>query len=205
MDRLAFRHAIARHMGETLTPSLCAAIECEASMPSAKYIDLAQFTPAVAGAFTIQAERFADVLPELHPLHEAHWTETEKHRAGLTLKPDYDAMAADERGGRLLQFTVRTGGRLVGHVRLYVMPSRHSDNLLACEDTLYIAPDHRGGILGLRLLRYAEDCLRRIGVREIQADSKLLNRADSLMRRMGYAPVALQFHKLLEAPAGCTT
>jgi hypothetical protein len=53
-------------------------------------------------------------------------------------------------------------------------------------------------MLGLRLMRYAEKCLRVIGVREISANSKLVNKADVLMRRMGYTAVATEFTKVFE-------
>jgi len=185
-------------MGQVLTPEICAAIEVEASVAPDLSIPLEQFEVVRVGEYLIQAERFRDVLPELQPLHEAHWLETEKHRQGLRLEPDYDAMAADERAGRLLQFTVRHTGALVGNLRLYVVQSRHTRNLLAVEDTLYISPAHRGGLLGLKLVRYAESCLVSIGVREIEADSKLINNADVLMRRRKFDAVAIKFHKIIK-------
>lgn len=199
MDRLTFRHAIASRIGQVLTPALCAAIEVEASQPVDRSIPLDQFESLLVGDYFIQAERFSDVLPELIPLHADHWKETEAHRHGLALAPNYPAMAADELSGNLLQFTVRHCGALVGGLRLYVHSSRHSNNLVATEDTLYIAPAHRKAMLGLRLLRYAENCLRQVGVREISANSKTLNNADVLLRRMKYKPTALQFHKILDA------
>ena len=198
MDRLTFRRAIAARIGQVLTPAICAEIEVEASAVADLSIPLEQFETVRVGDYVIQAERFAAVLPELRTLHEAHWLETEKHRQGLALEPDYDSMAADERMGRLLQFTVRHCGALVGNLRMYVVQSRHTRNLVAVEDTLYIAPSHRGGLLGLKLVRYAEQCLVQIGVREIEANSKLVNGADALMRRMRYEPVAIQFHKIIK-------
>lgn len=198
MDRLTFRHAIGARIGQVLTPELCAAIEMDASVLPDESIPLAQFEAEAVGDYVLHVERFAAVLPELKPLHESHWLETEKHRQGLELDPNYDAMAADDLAGRLLQFTVRHAGALVGNLRLYVFRSRHTRNLAATEDTLFIAPAHRKGMLGLQLLRYAERCLAQIGVREIEANSKLVNGADVLLRRMKYMPVAIQFHKIIK-------
>src|SRR5262249_33873566 len=120
------------------------------------------------------------------------------------LLPDYDSMSRADRAGGLLQFTVRYRGRIVGHCRMYLGRSSHSDNLIASEDTLYVDPAHRGAWLGMKLLRYVEQCLLQHAgdLIEIEANSKLANRADVLMRRMGYAPVATQFHKIVRrAPA----
>jgi GNAT superfamily N-acetyltransferase len=197
MDRLTFRHAIASRIGQTLTPALCAAIEVEASQMPDRSIALDQFESLRVGDYIIHAERFADVLPELIPLHAEHWKETEAHRHGLELAPNYDAMATDDRAGRLIQFTVRHCGALIGGLRMYVYESRHTNTLTASEDALYVSPTHRNGVLGLRLLRYAENCLAQIGVRSIEANSKLVNHADVLMRRMKYTPIATQFHKII--------
>lgn len=192
------RAVLARHVGQALTPALCHEIDQAARAQPDHSVDLAQFRPVVSGDATLQVERFEDLLQELEPLHQAHWLETEKHRHGLALNPNYPLLVSRERSGGLLQFTVRRQGVLVGHVRMYLGRSTHTSTLFAEEDTLFILPEHRGGLLVIALMRYAERCLRAIGVREIRADSKLLNKADVLMRRLGYTPVALKFHKIFE-------
>ncbi len=166
MDRLTFRRAIASRIGQVLTPVLCAAIEAEASVSTDLSIPLDQFPPAtVRGGYVLAVERFQAILPELEPLHQEHWLETEGHRHEIPLDPDYDAMAADDRAGRMLQFTVRYEGALVGGLRMYVLMSRHTKTLFAEEDTLFITRAHRGSLLALKLECYAEECLRRVGVR----------------------------------------
>lgn len=194
------RQAICRHLGEVLTPAVAAAIEVESAQMPDLSIDPAQFGPLLRDGLVFQAESLCEILNELHPLHQAHWMETEKHRHGLPLDPDYDAMLADEKAGRLIQFTVRTEVQreLVGNLRMYVGTSRHSGTKFSQEDTLYLAPKVRGGFAALTLMRFAERALLSIGVREIRADSKLMNNADTLMRRMGYEPVSIQFVKIFK-------
>jgi GNAT superfamily N-acetyltransferase len=198
MDPL--RRALADNLGKTITPELCVLLEAAAGRiaPDPTPIDLAQFEPYAHGDYVISVERFDSVLPELLPLHDLHWYETELHRHGLALKPNYQAMSAHDGAGNLLQFTVRHLGALVGNLRMFVLPSMHTDGRIAEEDTLFVHPDHRDGMLGLKLLRYAESCLRKIGVESIEANSKTLNNADVLLRRMGYTPVAIMFHKILK-------
>jgi GNAT superfamily N-acetyltransferase len=185
-------------LGGEVTPGLCEEIERAAWDQPEMAIDPAQFAPLGYGRFIVRVESFRAVLPELEELHRLHWLETEKHRHGLALAPDYDAMAARERAGRLLQFTVRAEGALVGHLRMYLAVSLHTQTIYAEEDTLFLLPQHRGGMLAIALMRYAETVLRIVGAREIRADSKLLNKADVLMKRLGYTPVALKFHKHFE-------
>lgn len=194
------RFALAHYLGQTLTPEAAAHVFSMATADIDAPIDLSQFAPLAVNDYTVQTERFADILGELHPMHERHWLETEKHRHGLLLNPDYPSLLLRERQGMLLQFTVRRGAELAGNLRMYLGTSVHTRTMLAEEDTLYIAPEHRGGLLlVLSLMRYAERCLRTLGVREIAVNSKLLNRADVLMRRLGYTAVALQFVKTFPA------
>lgn len=192
------RALLARHVGQPLTVELCQLIDATARAEPDLAIDVRQFEPQQAGDATLQVERFEALLEELEPLHAAHWQETEKHRHGLALRPNYALLLSRERSGGLLQFTARRGGQLVGHVRMYVQRSVHTSTLYAEEDTLFIRSSDRGGFLAVRLLRYVEQCLKQIGVKEIRADSKLVNKADVLMRRLGYRPVALKFHKFIE-------
>lgn len=192
------RKLLAEHVGQPLTSELCHLIDCVARYGPDNAIQLDQFKPEGYGGYTLSVERFGDLISELEPLHQAHWHETEKHRQGLALKPDYPLLLARERSGGLLQFTARDAAGIVGHVRMYLGKSTHTSTLFAEEDTLYIKPEHRGGFLVMALMRYAERCLRQVGVREIRADSKLLNKADVLMKRLGYTPVALKFHKFFE-------
>lgn len=193
------RAALVAHLGQPLTPEVAAAIEVMAHGRQDESIDPAQFAPQAYKTYTFQLERFRDIVAELHTLHEQHWQETERHRHGIGLNPDYPALLIDEQAGRMLQFTVRDAARtLVGNLRLYLAHSRHTRTLHATEDTLYIVPEHRGGFMAVAFLRYAEQCLRDLGVAEMRADSKLVNNADVLMRRMGYQPVAMQFVKILK-------
>jgi len=196
-DPYILRQAIGAHLGQVLTPDVAAGILAEALAAPDLSIDPLQFGMLFKGGLLFRAERMRDVLAELHPLHQAHWLETEKHRHGLPLAPDYDAMLADERAGRLVQFTARDERHeLVGNLRMYLGVSRHSGTKFATEDTLYLAPKARGGFTALALMRFAERALLSIGVREIRADSKLVNNAGALMRRMGYEPVATQYVKI---------
>lgn len=165
-------------------------------------IDIEQFQPIEHAGYTIEAVKLAHHYGELHELHRDHWQQTEKYRHGLALDVDYEAMRELERHGRLLQIVARREGAIVGHVRMYLGKSMHTSLLHATEDTLYLQPEHRGGFVAIRMMRYAERCLLALGVRSIEANSKLISQreggpgADVLMRRLGYQPCAIQFSKV---------
>ena len=195
------RSALRAHLGQVLTPEVAAAIEGAAPA----WVAPRRIDPASLGVVTtacghkIQAERLADILDEIHPLHVEHWAETERHRHGIPLNPDYPFMLEAEREGRMVQFTMRApDGALVGNLRMYIVLSRHTQTELAQEDTLFIKPAHRGGFDVLALIRFAEKSMASLGVREFRVNSKLVNRADVLMRRAGCTPVAIEFVKFLK-------
>lgn len=192
------RSLLAGSLGAVLTPELAAQIEVTAFANPDSPINVAQFPCVWVDPYTLVVQHFIDVADELAPLHEAHWRETEKHRHGLELRPDYAYIFERDRRGSLVQIVARNDDTsVIGHLRLYLNRSLHTSTLYAEEDTLYILPEHRGGKLAMRMLRYAESVLASIGVKEIRANSKLVNRADVLMRRMKYEPVALQFVKFI--------
>jgi hypothetical protein len=189
--------SLSRHAGATLTAEVARSVLDE-------LFPLAAHAPAAFGwqdykGYRFQAERFGEVLPELHPLHEQHYQETDKHRAGLALNPDYDSLIERERNGGLIQFTARTeAGELVANMRVIIGRSSHTQTLFCEEDTFYVVPAHRGGFMAVRLWQFVENAVRSIGVREIRFNSRLANRADQMARYLKYTPVAMQFVKIFD-------
>ena len=188
------RQVLSENIGKVLTPELACAVELAAVTP-AEPIRPESFGFVSYQGYEIRAERFADILPELHQLHVLHWNETEGYRHGLALNPDYLRYQAIERAGGLIQFTARKGGELVGNLRLFLSESLHTQTSLVTEDTIFLKPEHRGGLLAMAMLRFAEQVVVSLGAQEIRSNSKLVNRADVLMRRMKYQPFAIQFAK----------
>lgn len=192
--RQALCTVLAQFAGQPLTMEV--AQQIVGRLCPANPIDIAQFRPITHGDYVIAAERFADHLAELDVLHRAHWLETEKYRHGLALNPDYPSIAELERAGKVLQLTMRKAGALVGHLRLYIARSLHTQTLYAEEDSLFIDTASRGGFAVVALLRYAEACIWSLPqLEEIRVNSKLANRADVLMKRIGYQATALQHTK----------
>jgi hypothetical protein len=199
MDRLArFRQALVPHLGHTLTPELCAALEHAAFATPDERIDPGQFGINRCGSYAFAVESFAEVLPELHALHEAHFAETERYRGHLAMNPDYEVMKAEERAGTMVQITARQAGELVGHIRLYIRRGRHTQTLHALEDAMYLLPEARGGRTALRMVQYSERVLKALGVAEVRCSAKLSNGAARFLEGAGYKPVATELVKFLE-------
>lgn len=193
------KEALAGKLGSVLTPELAAEITLAAFDRDNRAVDPQAFPPQAFKALVFQVESFRDVLPELEPLHAAHYAETEKHLAGVPMAPDYDYMAERERLGALLQFTARDGvGRLVGNLRVYLGSSLHTGCRFAQEDTIYMTPEARTPGAADAFMDYAEGVLLQIGVTEARADTKLVNHAGRWLGRRGYRHVANKYIKLLK-------
>jgi hypothetical protein len=191
------RLALAQNLGKQLTPEVAAEIELAAVDREDRSHNPEKFGARTYKGLTFRSERFSEILDELHVLHEQHFAETEVHRLGFGLDPNYEYMADMERRGNMIQFTARNeDGKLVGNIRMYVNQSLHTGTLYANEDTLYIVPEYRQGFTAVRFMQYVEDCLRAIGVREVRTDSKTINKAHRLVEYMGYKHVANKYVKV---------
>lgn len=186
---------LAANVGKMLTLELAQSMAREICATPDKSIDPNQFPPAEYKGYILAMERFSDILPELHRLHERHYAEVDT--SGIPMNPDYAAAKTDEYEGRLMQFTARVKetGELVANMRVYLCMSRHTQTLFAQEDTFYVVPEHRGGFMAVRLWQFTEKCVIQAGAREISFDSKTLNHADAMARYLKYQPVSIKFSK----------
>ena len=161
-------------------------------------IDPKRFGTQKCGTMTFQAEHLANILEEIHPLHVAHWHETEGYQKGIDLDMDYPAILEDEWAGRMVQFTARCDGKLVGNLRVYLSRSRHTKRPFAVEDTLFMLPEYRKGRSGLRFMQFAENGLREMGCRELRVTTKMVNKVHLLLEFMGFQRVAYELVKYLK-------
>lgn len=154
--------------------------------------------------YTFGVERYADIWDEIYPLFEMHYEEMAKRQkdAGRTvapLNPNKDAYIAFNDDGRLVLFTVRIDGELVGYSGVYVMPSMHSGELIAREDAIFVRPDHRNGI-GKKLTKKILASLGAAGVKSATMTAAADPRAALMWQRMGFKPTAMQMTYDFEGP-----
>lgn len=193
-EQLCF--ALAKHADQVLTQDVARAI-LDDIFPDLSYAP-EQFGRMDYAKYSIQAERFADVLPELERLHAEQWAETERARINVALDPDYKHMAESERSGQLIQFTARDSvtWELVANMRIYLFHDLHAKQFCCREDTFFVFPKHRGSFLAVRLWQFVEKAAVSLGVREVRFSSKLVNKADRMARYLKYTPVGTEFIKV---------
>src|SRR5687768_793162 len=199
MNRVLFS-ILDASMGREITPSLALDIIRAASMlePLISGEHIEQIAPLEHEGFIFSVEKMDATEGEMRALHKAHWDETEAHRHGLTLNPDYTTFIRYERAGRYILFTIRHEGKLVGNCAMYLDRSTHTQTLIATEDTLYLLPEARKGNVAKHFIAYCESALKHLGVKEITVTVKTVTRARLFFQRLGYRHVENGLTKILE-------
>lgn len=197
MNVAALELALANNIGNTLTPELAVGLLHAAQQTQDRRIDVHGFAPLEYVDYVISCEYLETALEQVKPLHRKHWEETEKYRHNIPLNPDYEYMVNAERQGRFMLFTVRSANNLVGNCMMYLSRSTHTQELVAEEDTIFIDPAHRIGRVGIKFIKYVEDVMQQLGVKEIRVTVKTVNRVGDLLQALGYSHTANQLVKVL--------
>ena len=166
---------------------------------------------------TITTETFSQVSAEAEQLAAAHWDEVEAALHGAQrYSLDHERYASLERLGMLHISAARglpnadqgapsdtSSAPLAGYAAFTLVACPHRPQTrLAALDGLYLAPEARGGLFALRLLRHAESALAERGVGLVQYSSPASRPCHALYRRLGAQPTETIWHKTLPpAPA----
>lgn len=165
----------------------------EAYRPPDLSIDPDRFAPGEHGDHSFQVERFRDVEAELRVLRCAYLREV---RPGREHSPDWDRLREANDGGRSVIFTARhISNVLDGVCWLWLSEDLDSKLKVASDDLLYVKPRERNGLLGVRLVQYAERCIFDLGVREARMHFRLANGAQRMARFLGYSPQSVRVTK----------
>ncbi len=151
------------------------------------------------GVIELSRAAFVDVIEEALPLLRQHWEEISAYK-DIPLNPNIDRYVELDGAGNLRIFTARVNGKLVGYGVFFLAYNAHyKDSLQAVNDILYVHPDYRNSMVGLRLLRYCEASLREENVQLISYHCKVDHPAlQAILNRMGYATVEVNCQKRLD-------
>lgn len=145
---------------------------------------------------TYQEEKYGDVIEELKPLFEAHYTEIALYQDKIALNPDYDTY--DRLGDSLVIYTARDGEELIGYTIFFVKAHLHyKDHLYAMNDILYLDRKHRGGEVALELTSFSEAMLEDMGVSVVIMHMKSYAPFETLMQVQGFEKVEYLYSKYI--------
>ena len=148
-------------------------------------------------ALTFSVEPFRKIWSDIDRIGRQHWVETEWYHSGQHYNPDWDRYFAVDDAGWFFVATARYGGRVVGYVGCYCMPSMHSQSMIAMEDFFFLEEAHRKGWNAIRFLRFVENECRIRGCVEIGFTDK--KGKGLILERTGYKVVAKQYCKSIGA------
>jgi len=135
-------------------------------------------------------------LEEFKPMLVKHWEEIAINKDTIKLNPDYDKYYALEDLGMLKVFTARDEGKPVGYILFLVDSNMHyQDTIWAKMDIFYVNPEHRNARVAVRLIKFAEDCLKQDGVDVIMIGTKSHKPFDRLLEFLGYSEVEKYYGK----------
>ena len=145
-----------------------------------------------------QQEFLSSVSEEIKPLLNSHWEEIALNKDKIKLNPDWEVYQSLENQGKLKIFTARGEGKLVGYFVVVVGVNMHyKDHLFASNDIIYLSPEHRKGFTGIKLIKFAEKCLKEDGVSVLTINTKVHQPFDKLMDFLKFRKIERVYSKYL--------
>lgn len=149
---------------------------------------------------TYQQEFLVTTEKDARPLLEKHWQEIAVNKEHIKLNPDWEAYADLEASGNLKIFTARDGSALIGYFVVFVRNHIHyKDHLFAHNDILFLSEPYRKGFTGIKLIKFAEECLKADGVSVLTINTKTHKPFDGVLQRLGFNHVENIYSKLLRS------
>lgn len=148
--------------------------------------------------FKYQREDFYKVKKEVDELFYNHWEEIAVNKDKIKLNPDWSFYEAIYNTGNLAIYTVRKDEELIGYFVVIAKPHPHyQDHLFAVNDIIYLAPEHRKGLVGYKLIKFAENDLKKMGISVLVVNTKVHKPFDPLMERLGFNLVERVYSKYI--------
>lgn len=146
---------------------------------------------------TYQTETYEEVHDEWIGLIDTHYKEVcEFNKEKTRLNPDYAVYEEMAKYNRLFIFTCRYDKKLIGYYFSFILPHTHyKDRVTSQHDLVYVLPEYRKGMIGVKLIKKAETELFDMGVDIITLRIKAGGNLHSLPKRLGYKPLDTTYFK----------
>jgi GNAT superfamily N-acetyltransferase len=148
---------------------------------------------------TYAIESVDEVRPDIGPLLELHYAEVAMHKATIALAPDWERYKTLENADRLLAFTARDDGKLIGYSVWFMdMHIHYTGALIATNDVIFVHKDYRRTTTaGTDLILYSEKMLKLIGVTKAVWHIKFDHDWSAVLRRRKYIAEDFTMGKIL--------
>lgn len=152
-------------------------------------------------AIALQQETLYDIVHQVDTLLKMHYEEVALNRHIIKLDPMWHEYAALEKMGRLVVYTARDDGELVGYSAFFINRHMHyAGTTVAINDVLFLHPDQRKSTCGYRLIKFCDDMLKERGdINKIAWHVKLAKDWTNILHKLGYADEEVICGKILGA------
>lgn len=135
-----------------------------------------------------QQETLYEIIEEVQALLQLHYEEIALNRQAIKLAPMWEQYAALERMGSFVVYTARDdSGALIGYSAFFISQHMHyAETKMASNDVLFLHPDHRQGSAGLKLIKFSDRELEKLGANKITWHVKIAKDWRTILHRMGY-------------------
>jgi len=134
-----------------------------------------------------QTEKLETVVDDAKELLFQHYQELTQYKSKIILKPIWEKYFDLEKNSKFFLFTARNNGELVGYSGFFLDSHIHyADTLVAVNDVLFLKKEFRQGLTGIRLLKYSEKEMAKLGADKISWHVKFSNDFRPILHRMGY-------------------
>ena len=91
-------------------------------------------------------------------------------------------------------FAMRDEDEIVGYCLCFIQEHHHYSKTVAYLDVVYVQPEYRG-TGSIRFIKYIESSLKELNVEGILQGTTTQKDISSLLKRLGYKPVEVQYFK----------
>ena len=132
------------------------------------------------------------------PLFEEHYEEIARNKQVMVLKPDEITYRKSEEMGSIFILSARQDDVLIGYSVNFVSNHLHyADLKLAQNDLLFISKEHRGGRIGLKLIKETEKHATSLGCKLMLWHAKENTTLAAMLPRLKYGVQDIMFSKEL--------
>ena len=131
-------------------------------------------------------------------LFEEHYEEIALNKQVMKLKPNWDVYHKAEDLGTLFTFLAKKEGKCVGYSSNMIGNHLHYADLLYCQnDLLFVSKEHRGGSLGIKLMKATEKHAKLLGCKLMLWHAKQDTTLAQMLPRLRYGVQDIVFSKEL--------
>ena len=128
-----------------------------------------------------------EMLAEAQTLFDEHYEEIARNKQVMVLKPDEPTYRKAEEMGTIFILSARQNDVLIGYSVNFVSNHLHyADLKLAQNDLLFISKEHRGGRVGLRLIKDTENHAKSLGCKLMLWHCKPSTPLNEILPRLKY-------------------